>query len=363
MRSSRKLAAAVVLLAAMAAGIAGSALNRSFLRSPGRTGLLNGGWTAAWQAAYERTIPLRDGATALWTLLRYSLFREGRPEVLVGSDGWLYSIEELEPPADLSVRLDEAVQRIANVRDVLSVKDIDLVVALVPTKTSVEDAHLGRYRVPAAIDRRYDEARRALAGSGIAVPDLRGPLHDAAAAADMYFRTDTHWTPQGARSAAAVLADAVVPILERRHSTRTPFSTERGHRHEYVGDLLSFIPLGPWRNRGPAPDVVREYVAASGGEPASAADLFAPLDIPVALVGTSYSANPVSGFRLALKDALDADVLRVAQEGRGPFAPMDAYLASPAVDDPRPDVVVWEIPERYLVPEPETGVSPLQPGP
>jgi hypothetical protein len=26
------------------------------------------------------------------------------------------------------------------------------------------------------------------------------------------------------------------------------------------------------------------------------------------------------------------------------------YLDSGAVDDPRPDVVVWEMPERYLVP-------------
>jgi alginate O-acetyltransferase complex protein AlgJ len=353
----------------MAAGIAGSVLDRSFLRSPGRTGYLSGGWTAAWQAAYERALPLRDEATALWTLFRYSLFREGMPEVLVGSDGWLYSIEELKPPADLSVRLGEAVQRVADVRDVLAAKGIDLVVALVPTKTSVEDAHLGRYRIPAGLDRRYDEARRALESSGITVPDLRGPLHEAAAGADMYFHTDTHWTPQGARSAAAVLAEAVVPILERRHSTRTPFSTERGQRRQFVGDLLSFIPLGPWRNRGPAPDEVKEYVAASrdapasAGERASGADLFAPLDIPVALVGTSYSANPVSGFRTALKDALDADVLSVAQEGRGPFAPMNAYLASSAVDDPRPDIVVWEIPERYLVPEPAAGLSPLQPGP
>lgn len=352
MGSSSRGAAGAFLLAVIIAGAAASCLAHYPAGRADRARLLNGEWTAEWRAAYERALPVRKGAAAVWTLLSYSLFHEAGPEVLVGSEGWLYSTEEFDPPEDLSVPLDDAVERISSVRDALAAKGIDLVIALVPTKASVEDSHLGRYRIPATLAARYDDARSALLGRGIAAPDIRRSLRDAASTADTYFRTDTHWTPLGARCAAAAVADVAGPILERHHSTRTSFTTEYGPRRQYVGDLLQFVPLGPWRGKGPAPDEVKGIVAAAGARPAAAEELFATPDIPVALVGTSYSANPTSGFRYALKDALDADVLAVAQEGRGPFAPMDGYLSSSAIDDPRPDVVVWEIPERYLIPGP-----------
>jgi alginate O-acetyltransferase complex protein AlgJ len=68
----------------------------------------------------------------------------------------------------------------------------------------------------------------------------------------------------------------------------------------------------------------------------------------VALVGTSYSQDERWGFADALKVALGADVLNVAARGEGPFAPMRAYLEGETVVDVPPELVVWEIPERYL---------------
>jgi alginate O-acetyltransferase complex protein AlgJ len=170
----------------------------------------------------------------------------------------------------------------------------------------------------------------------------------------MYLRTDTHWTPQGARVAARTLAAEIGPVLDARGSPRAAYGTAPGGTREVAGDLLTFVPLGPWQARGPGPDRVEEPVTELREQPSveeGAAGLFSDLRIPVALVGTSYSASPISRFESALRDALNADVLNVAEEGKGPFAPMDAYLASPVIDDPRPDVVVWEIPERYLVPD------------
>ncbi len=329
-----------------------SLFDRSLRRSPGTTGILQGRWSSEWQAAFEDALPVRAGAVALWTLLRYDIFGEARPEVLVGADGWLFSAEEFDPPAALSVPLESAVQRVAATRDLLAARGIDLVVALVPTKASVERAHLGRYAIPPVIDARYAAALQAFAGAGVAAPDLRTPMSAAAASTDMYLRTDTHWTPQGAQQAAAILAGAVVPLLDRHESSRTSFATESGARRVVSGDLLKFVPLGPWKGRGPAPDQVSETVTKPAPTDTDTNDLFGELDIPIALVGTSYSVNAVSGFEGALKDAVDADLLNVAVEGQGPFAPMTAYLASKAIDDPRPDILVWEIPERYLVPGP-----------
>jgi hypothetical protein len=42
---------------------------------------------------------------------------------------------------------------------------------------------------------------------------------------------------------------------------------------------------------------------------------------------------------------------------------MQKYIDSPAIGDPRPDVVIWEIPERYLCVPTPLGVSePAGPG-
>jgi alginate O-acetyltransferase complex protein AlgJ len=343
-------AAAILLIALLCAGASASIFDRGLVSVPGRATVLDGSWTAAWQSGFESSLPLRGGAIGLWTMLRYGLFREARPEVLIGSGGWLFSSEEFDPPDSLSVPLAKAVDRIAFTRDLLSAKGIGLVIALVPTKASVQREHLGRYVIPPELQTRYADALGLLRARGITAPDLLGPLRAGAVTADMYLRTDTHWTPRGARLAAVAVASSVAPLLDARGSPREPFVTASGAEREVAGDLLKFIPLGPWQRRGPAPDVVAQTTTTAEEGRVTPEELFGGLEIPVALVGTSYSVNAVSGFEGALKDAMDADVLNVAEEGKGPFAPMDAYLGSPAIDDPRPDVVVWEIPERYLAP-------------
>lgn len=76
--------------------------------------------------------------------------------------------------------------------------------------------------------------------------------------------------------------------------------------------------------------------------------MFADKQIPVALVGTSYSANPHWNFLGALQQALRSDVANYAEDGHGPLLPMLKYLQSDAFKNAAPQVVVWEFPERYL---------------
>jgi alginate O-acetyltransferase complex protein AlgJ len=68
----------------------------------------------------------------------------------------------------------------------------------------------------------------------------------------------------------------------------------------------------------------------------------------VAIVGTSYSAEPAFHFEGFLKQALSADVINLALEGKGPFKPMDEALQGTILEDTGVRVVVWEIPERYV---------------
>ena len=68
----------------------------------------------------------------------------------------------------------------------------------------------------------------------------------------------------------------------------------------------------------------------------------------MALVGTSYSANPLWNFDGFLKEELEADVLNVADERMGPFETMQKYLKDEALETNPPKLIIWEVPERYL---------------
>jgi alginate O-acetyltransferase complex protein AlgJ len=331
----------------LAAGLTLSALDPATFAGPKKARMLNGEWTASWQSSYGQKLPGKSTAVAGWAAMRYLLFREGEPGVLVGSDGWLYSTEEFLPPDPSGRALEAAVEEIRAVRDGLAARGIALVVALVPTKAAVCAEHLGRYRLPASLAARHAEVRQAIGSLGIAVPDLLAPLREAASSGEVFLRTDTHWTAFGASVAAQTLARVIGPELDARGSSRTRYTTVRGEPSERKGDLLGFLPLGRLAKAiGPGPDLVADAVTTADGE--SGDGLFGALEIPVALVGTSYSAAGAWNFDGALKEALRADVLKAAEEGHGFLAPMRKYLESPAIDDPRPAVVVWEIPERYL---------------
>lgn len=83
---------------------------------------------------------------------------------------------------------------------------------------------------------------------------------------------------------------------------------------------------------------------AADDQPAADDALFADNEVPVALVGTSYSANPNWNFVGALKEALRSDVVSYAEDGHGPVLPMLSYLKSDAFKNSPPQVLIWEFP-------------------
>ena len=130
------------LVGLLAAGLALSAADPATFTAPRDANPVNGGWTASWQASYEQKLPGKEAAVVSWTAMRYALFSQGEPGVLVGRDGWLYSNEELFPLDPSGRALEAAVDQIRAVRDALAARDIFLVVALVPTKAVVCAEHL-----------------------------------------------------------------------------------------------------------------------------------------------------------------------------------------------------------------------------
>lgn len=314
---------------------------------PERGSWVRGERTAQYERDLDASLPFRDLAITTWGVLEYTLFREGRPGVLIGEGDWLFTDEEFAVYPDEAARLSATLRDVEQVRAALAEHGADLVVALLPAKARVYEEQLGRYRLPDAVAARYETFRSALDARGVLAPDLLTPLVEAKGTAPVFLRTDTHWTPFGAQVVASALAEAVREELPEGSELFTAeYETRALPPEPFRGDLLAFVPLGPLEHLGPPPETltpqVTEALEASGG------GLFDAPEIPVALVGTSYSAGERWNFAGALREAFGADVLNVADEGQGPLPPMRAFLDSAALRETPPEVVVWELPERYV---------------
>ncbi|MBJ9975796.1 alginate O-acetyltransferase [Pseudomonas sp. S75] len=311
--------------------------------------LLDGKLAKAAETHYDDQFPIKRLGTNLWAALDFTLFDEGRPGVVLGRDQWLFSDEEFKPQARASQQVQDNLALIRGVRDTLQQRDIQLVLAIVPAKARVYAEYLGKEQPASLHGELFNQFHAQVRQANVFAPDLLAPLEQAKARGQVFLRTDTHWTPMGAEVVAQTLGEAV---KRQRLLDAEPqaFVTEAGQNAPYKGDLTNFLPLDPlFSDLLPAPDTLQQR-STRPAQPEGEGDdaLFADNAIPVALVGTSYSANPHWNFLGALQQALHSDVANYAEDGHGPVQPMLKYLQSDAFKNSPPQVVVWEFPERYL---------------
>ena len=311
--------------------------------------LLDGKLAKAAETHYDEQFPLKRIGTNLWAALDFKLFNEGRPGVVLGRDQWLFSDEEFKPAVNAEQTQAENLALLRGVRDTLREHGVELVLAIVPAKARVYPEYIGEQAPASLHDDLYNAFHAQARQANIFAPDLFGPLQAAKSRGQVFLRTDSHWTPMGAEVAAQQLAEAVARQTLLNGEPQT-FVTENQQQTPYKGDLTNFLPLDPlFSNLLPKPDQLqkrstRATEESDGGDGA----LFADKQIPVALVGTSYSANPNWNFLGALQQALRSDVANYAEDGHGPVLPMLKYLQSDEFKNTPPQVVVWEFPERYL---------------
>lgn len=352
-RSLRILYIALFLGLLLALGIWSLTAFGNFSKTEQMT-VLNGKWAKAVETHYDDEFPIKRLGTNLWAALDYKVFNEGRPGVILGRDQWLYTDEEFDPVANGEQIEAENFALIRGVREQLKQQGVQLVMAILPAKARLYPEHIGE-QTPAALHADlYQKFHAQAQQAGILAPDLLAPLQQAKQQGQMFLRTDTHWTPMGAEVVAqhlgmAIAAQAPLSGEPQQYQTK-PVKTEA-----YKGDLTTFLPLDPlFSNLLPQPDELqqRETTVVNNAGESAAADgsdaLFASNDIPVALVGTSYSANPHWNFLGALQQSLHSDVVNYAEDGHGPILPMLKYLQTDAFKNSAPQVVIWEFPERYL---------------
>lgn len=339
---SRLILPVVFLFYALAANYA--AISREWTPLASIQGrLLNGEVANRFGTLYADALPHREFARGWLGAARYVLAAEGRDGVAVGQGGWLFTTEEtrLASPA----QINRAVDYIIAVDRRLAARGIDLVVVPVPAKLDIlrHDATAG---LPAeGMARQYARFVQELTDYNISVVDARSALVDAdTTESPTFLRTDTHWSPHGARTVAnAVAASGFLA------TGAESFREVSGAKTALTGDLVRFVTTDAMAPRlGLTQETVLSWVAEA--EDAVTTSIFAAESAPpdIVLVGTSYSANPNWSFGPSLTLALHREVLNLAEEGQGPIRPMAAFLEELSPSGQSPATVIWEFPIRYL---------------
>ncbi|MDD1016673.1 alginate O-acetyltransferase [Pseudomonas rubra] len=347
-RSLRKLYSLLFLALLLGLGLWSLGGLGSFQRSAQMTAL-DGKLAKAAETHYDEQFPLKRIGTNLWAALDFKLFNEGRPGVVLGREHWLFSDEEFKPVANSDQFEQENLALIRGVRDTLQQRGVQLVLAIVPAKARLYPEYLGAQTPASLHSDLYNEFHAQARQAGVFAPDLLAPLQEAKARGQVFLRTDSHWTPMGAEVVAQHLAAAVARQTLLNGAPQL-FVTEQRQSAPYKGDLTNFLPLDPlFSNLLPPPDTLQKRSTRPAHAAGASGDaLFADTQIPVVLIGTSYSANPNWNFLGALQQALRSDVVNYAEDGHGPLLPMLKYLQTDAFKNSAPQLLIWEFPERYL---------------
>jgi alginate O-acetyltransferase complex protein AlgJ len=318
-------------IAALLAGLSATAFSNTDAGDPSK-GWASGSYQRGYEGRFETSVPAHESAVALWSAAKWVFFREPANGAVAGHGGWLFTAEEFTEPDSPRNLATELTQ----VTDALAADGITLVPVIIPDKVRMYAHRLKRGRSE-GFETRYDVALATIREAGLIEIDLREVFRFESS----FMRTDTHWSPEGTQRAAATIAKSLGDItLPEAQVTTIPKGAA-----PFDGDLLPFVATGRYRDRvGPAAELINTFetaVTSSGG-------LFGAADIPVALIGTSYSAKAEFHFEGFLKHALQANVLNLSRVGQGPFRPMDAFLEERSTLSSLPSIVVWEIPERFL---------------
>lgn len=291
--------------------------------------------------------PYRDYSLNGWAALELAAFQSGKPGVVIGQEGWMFTMEEFPLPSARQKTLEKNLGQILSSVETLRSRGLDVVVVPIPAKAEIYSDRvpekLRGHILPTAVLTDF------LTQHNIPWIPLREELAQARQrGAEPFFRSETHWTPEGARIAAAATARWAGAEGHRSWEGR-PYTVQADKTLPLESDLENYVPLRPHFARLlPPQESYLSYRVASATAVADAGALFGEAANPVALVGTSYSADERWNFTGWLRAALQTDLDNVSEKARGPFAPMAQFLEKLDAGKTAPKLVIWEMPVRSV---------------
>jgi len=298
-----------------------------------------------------------------WLLLE--AFGRGNEKTIVGLDGWLHYADDLDvlTSGGFLDRDWTPVDCIADLRDQLAARGIELLVVPVPPKSMLVPERLSRWTRDLSAIHQPDIERfqSLLQARGVRALDLRALLDTLKSATEScYLARDTHWTPRAMAEVARRLGVEISTILGLSADVSVPVPS----RLETVrarGDLVEMLRLPRGREVFPAMEVEleRPLELPEGGVSDPAA--------PVLLIGDSFTrafSDPALGLgegaglgeQLAAHLHQSLDVIALAGGGARAVREALARRSSLAADQgglAGKRLVVWEFALRDLGAGPE----------
>jgi alginate O-acetyltransferase complex protein AlgJ len=304
----------------------------------------HGELTTEFTDIYKDDLPHRHLAVGILGAARYLLFGEGRPGVVVGNDGFLFTQEEFRFIKDRSATISQAIIAIGAFNRDLSRRGVRLVMAPVAAKNDVYREELKNDYFPNETAALYRDFVGALKADNISVADSRAALLSAKRRELVFLKADTHWTPYGAKTVADQVVAQALGVAGR------DFALVKDPPSQVEGDLVKYVTSDTFSGLlGLGQETITAYRAQYAGVENDLNDLFgATQRPPVALVGTSYSAVSLWSFAAFLSEGSGLDVANAAEVGRGPVYPMRRYIHSLDEGVAPARIVIWEFPIRYL---------------
>ncbi|MGQ9608337.1 MAG: alginate O-acetyltransferase AlgX-related protein [bacterium] len=285
------------------------------------------------------------------------LVKRGNSKVIVGRDGWLF----YRPGIDYIIKPDSAydrefgpLQAIIAFHESLRSHGIELILLPVPDKATIYPEYISkryiRQSVP-PVNVYSHEFFNNLKARGITVLDLTEVFWKEKQYKTLYIKQDTHWSPEGMKIAARLLAEKIkekewLNEIQCRSFISQPVEVER------FGDLYDMLNLPKSVNNfAPIKVMVEKVIDKKTGKPCAPDP-----SSPIVLLGDSfvniYSKKDMgwgesAGFseHLALNLKIPIDVIAIndggATKSRQSFARRHNALAGKKL-------VIWQFAVRDL---------------
>jgi len=271
-----------------------------------------------------------------------------------GKEGFFFRVF-----ADLRMQhamTDEVVSQLGQLSAALKAQGTTLIYVPIPTKSMTlpeflpDDVHLYGFDEDVAVA-VYDDQIRRLREKGLLAVDLLAPLRSNDAGNPPFYRSDFHWTSEGARRAAETIAATIKGLSDYADVTPVQFETvETGDELSVSGMRRS---LQAYCTENLPPVVTKAYVTSEVASEEAALDIFGggggsgeeggSAD-EIALVGTSFSDADVPNFGGFLAQYASLPVSNMAITGGNQFGAITSYLTSRSFAESRPRFLVWENP-------------------
>jgi alginate biosynthesis protein AlgX len=247
---------------------------------------------------------------------------------------------------------DHVATQLGQLAAALKEKGTTLLYVPIPTKSQTlpsflpDDVHLYGFDKDVAVAVYKDQIAR-LRAQGVVAVDLLEALASTDAQNPPFFRSDFHWTSDGARLAAEAIGGTIKTLPDYAEVTPTKYETTR------MGDELAVSgmrrTLQAYCALSLPPVVTKAFETVEVASTEASVDIFGTSSPEggtdeIALVGTSFSDAEVPNFGGFLAEYSSLPVSNQAITGGNQFGAITSYLTSRSFAETRPRYLVWENP-------------------